>query len=1160
MTRIRGEVAIETAGRNEPELRAELLSMLATKVSSSEANTLPSARGTVLAGSKSLSFAIGDQVAGRYAIRRLLGRGGMGEVYEAWDGELSIPVALKTLNLLGGADQARRLKLEGLLARSISHSNVCRVYDLGRHGQGSAAVWFLTMEVLRGQTLLDRLGETGRLSLDRALPLAIQMADGLGAVHRAGVVHRDFKSNNVMLVGDGDDGQAVITDFGIAQAVSLRAADEDGAPALGTPAYMAPEQMTGGEVGPAADIYAFGLVLYEVVTGRLPFPGTGIATAKRRLREAIPSPRSIVLELDERWERWESVILRCLEFEPSRRFARAEDIIGALTGRALDAIDVPGPLTPARHILPAERDAFVGREAEIGEVAHHLDSHRLVTLLGAGGMGKTRLAVRYAWQHLPQWPGGVWFCDLTEARSVDGIASALARALDVQLGKRDSLEQLGNAIAGRGRCLIILDNFEQVASHAAETIGRWMEKAGEAHFLVTSRERLGLGPAEKEHAVDSLSAETGLELLTRRAQWLRPSLDLTGSEAEAAREIVQLVDGMPLAIELAAARMRVMSATQIVQQMRSRFHLLTGGPSERHETLAVTIDGSWELLRPWEQAAFAQCGVFQGGFTIEAAEGILDLSPWPEAPDIVDVVQALVHKSLLRVGRAESDGSGIPETRIGMYASLQEYAQAKLDRDPAVVAAAEVRHAAWFSHYGTEEAISALHRHGGVIRQRCLITEIENLAAACRRAVRHGNGGTAAACLRAASFVYSVIGPFRLRVALANDVIAMALPPDDRLSALVCLSQAERDTGANESARRAAEMALELSREIGDRPKEGVAMGTLGRLLMDMGHMDEASDLFEKALAIHREVGDKRHEALALSGLAILSLLQGRLEEARSLFEASVQLHREQGALSSEGVGVGNLAIMAAEQGRMDDARKLHERALAIFRETGDRDSESNELGNLANLLSDQGFLAEARSCYEASLAIARAIGNRQLEGVMLGNLGTIDLEVGHADEAQRCFTEALAIARETANRRSEGYGHNNLGLLHRERVETAEAESHFIAGMAIARELANRRLEGIVLGGLAAVLGDQGRVAEAREAFAGGESLLKELGAAAELATLVCLRAELEQRLGRLDAARADIQTAAELATQVGATPDSHLRRKIDHLATRLKARSRAA
>ena len=277
-------------------------------------------------------------------------------------------------------------------------------------------------------------------------------------------------------------------------------------------------------------------------------------------------------ELDDRWE---AVILRCLAREPRRRFARAEEVAEALAGPSAGRdgrVDGAHGRASAHACRPSGTPSWAGSWSSEELERNLAGSSRLVTLVGAGGMGKTRLAVRYGWRSLGEWPGGVWFCDLTEARSLNGIASAVAGALGVQLGRGDPVEQLGHAIAGRGRCLMILDNFEQVVEHAAATVGRWLERAGEARFLVTSRERLSLGcrgasaggraPLDRDRAWSSS--------LPGRDGCVRGSSS-SAAEAEAAREIVRLVDGMPLAIELAAARMRVMSATQIVSQMRKRF-------------------------------------------------------------------------------------------------------------------------------------------------------------------------------------------------------------------------------------------------------------------------------------------------------------------------------------------------------------------------------------------------------------------------------------------------------------------------------------------------------------------------------------------------------------------------------------------------------------
>jgi serine/threonine protein kinase/tetratricopeptide (TPR) repeat protein len=275
-------------------------------------------------------------IAGRFRIVRTLGLGGMGEVFEAEDLQLGGRVALKTIRpeILKNPVVAARFKREILLGKRIAHPNVCRIHDLGtdRDEDGSETLFF-TMEFLEGETLAARLRRKGRMTHVEALPLVQNMTDGLSAAHAAGVVHRDFKSGNVMLVpcGEGQT-RAVITDFGLARAIH----DASDGMALtkpgmiaGTVAYMAPEQIRGEEVGPPIDIYALGVVAYQMVTGKLPFEGdSDMSVAIQHLQQEPPSPRKCAPELDERWE---SAILKCLRKEPRERFQSAEDLKWALT-------------------------------------------------------------------------------------------------------------------------------------------------------------------------------------------------------------------------------------------------------------------------------------------------------------------------------------------------------------------------------------------------------------------------------------------------------------------------------------------------------------------------------------------------------------------------------------------------------------------------------------------------------------------------------------------------------------------------------------------------------------------------------------------------------------------------------------------------------------
>ncbi|HSW09006.1 AAA family ATPase, partial [Aquabacterium sp.] len=298
------------------------------------------------------------------------------------------------------------------------------------------------------------------------------------------------------------------------------------------------------------------------------------------------------------------------------------------------------PRRELQHTLPAERDSFIGRQSALQELAQRFEGGaRLVSLLGTGGTGKTRLAQRYGWTWLGDYPGGVWFCDLSPASTLDGIVHAVAQGLELPLGQVDPVQQIGQAIHGRGACLVVLDNFEQVARHAEATLGQWLDRAPEARFLVTSREVLGI-VGEEAMSLPPLPPEDSVTLFLRRAVAASQGFKPGPEDSEAIGPLVALLDGLPLAIELCAARVRVMPPRQLLQRMGDRFKLLAGGSGrrDRQATLRNTLDWSWDLLRQPERAALAQLSVFEGGFTIASAEAVVDLSAFDEAPWVVDVL------------------------------------------------------------------------------------------------------------------------------------------------------------------------------------------------------------------------------------------------------------------------------------------------------------------------------------------------------------------------------------------------------------------------------------------------------------------------------------------------------------------------------------------
>jgi predicted ATPase/class 3 adenylate cyclase/Tfp pilus assembly protein PilF len=772
--------------------------------------------------------------------------------------------------------------------------------------------------------------------------------------------------------------------------------------------------------------------------------------------------------------------------------------------RVVQKDDLWLPLREIRHSLPAERDAFVGRHEPLLELARRFETGaRLVSVLGMGGSGKTRLATRFGWNWLGDYPGGVWFCDLSPARELDGIAGAVARGLDVPLEKGDAIARLGAAIAGRGRCLVILDNFEQVARHAEETVGRWLDTAAEARFLVTSREVLGL-PGEQAYALAPLPGAEGAELFTRRAVAAKSDLALTAEDRAAIDPLVKLLDGLPLAIELAAARVRVMPPRSLLARMGERFRLLAsaGGRRDRHATLRATLDWSWEMLSDGEKSALAQLSVFEDGFTREAAEAVVDLSACDDAPWVVDVLQSLVDKSLVRPLRRE---------RFDMLGAVQAYAAEQLaveGRFPGSSATAQQaayeRHCAWFAGLGPKRAVA----------NAC--ADLANLVMACRRSIATSEGHLAVDALRGAWAALSLRGPFSVGVELAEAVGAMA------------------DLGADAAA-----------------PAHAVH----GLALDSMGRPVEARAEYEAALRLAQDLGDRETRVIALAGLAALDVNEGRMAEARRRRSEALELAREAGDAVGESAALNGLAFIDFLQGRLNQAQANFEMALARARDAGDLVWQCAVLGNLGNVYANIGRIDEARRCFEQALPLARQLGDRQREGHTLCNLGMLHLVRKQPDESIAASEDALRVARELGHARLEGIVQCNLGLAHEERGQPREALSHFDAALRAVRLLADRRSEGQFLGYLGRTKGRLSAFDEARECFVAGEALLRRASDSLSLAVLLCDRAECEWRAGDAGAAHRAHAEARAVAVESKAGSDSELGQALIRIDRLLKA-----
>jgi predicted ATPase len=760
------------------------------------------------------------------------------------------------------------------------------------------------------------------------------------------------------------------------------------------------------------------------------------------------------------------------------------------------------PLLEVSHGLPAERDAFVGRRDALDDLARRFAAGaRLVSLVGVGGTGKTRLATHFAWTWLGDFPGGAWFCDLSAARNLDGIVHAVAQSLDVPLGAEDPIQQLGHAIAGRGPCLVILDNFEQITRHAQDTLGFWLDRCREARFLVTTREVLGL-PGEEALALAPLGPEDAALLFNRRAASAKRDFHPSTEDQAAVAPLVRLLDGLPLAIELAAARVRVMPPKTLLARMDKRFKLLVaaGGRRDRQATLRAAFDWSWDLLTDAEKAALAQLSVFEGGFTLEAAEAVLDLSGI--APDawVVDVLQSLVDKSFVRT---------IVEARFDLLGSVQEYAAEHLQtplRWPgsgeAALRGAIQRHGAFFAKMdGLPARTSA---------------DIDNLIVACRRATSSGQQDLAVATLEVAWGILRLRGPFGTGVELG---LALAALPQLKTDAVARVSRvagcALDASGRVSEARQHLLAALACARKAGDPRLLAQVLTAMGEFHSNQAHLDEAKLCHTEALDLALRIGDRAIECEAMNGLGTVSIDLGRLEQARSHYLA----------------------------------------ALHTARVGGDLRWECGVLGNLGGLLFNQGQLGEAATHFEASLKVARELGHRGWEGNALCNLGALHLNQGLLHEALAELEAALLLARSTGHIRLECTVRCNLGLVRFGLHALIEAQEHYDSALTLARALLDRRCEGLFLGYRAQLLGYRKHFEEARLNLAQGEMLLRQVDDRFSLSLLYCHRAEVEYLAGSPQAARAAYDLARKAEAGLGSGEASELGVALRKVATLLNA-----
>ncbi|ATB50246.1 ATP-binding protein [Corallococcus macrosporus] len=814
--------------------------------------------------------------------------------------------------------------------------------------------------------------------------------------------------------------------------------------------------------------------------------------------------------------------------------------------------------------VPVLQEGLVGRVLELGLLRRWLsDGARLVTLLGPGGMGKTRLATSFGAleRESGAWEGGVWLCELAEAQTAEALCLSVGQALGIPLradgDPTEPVERLGRALNDCGDVLLILDNLEQAVQHVPATLGRWLQLAPRARFLATSREALGLlaervldlaplsVPEEGESRLEALVRSDAVRLFTQRAREARGHFELTEGEAPLVADIVRQLDGIALAIELAAARMSLLSVSQLRERLPRRFELLRAGRRDGHTrqaTLRAAIDWSWNLLEPEERAALARCSVFRGGFTLEAAEAVLGLPP--EGPSVLDVLQSLRARSLLRLLEAELPGGDV---RLGQYESIRQYAAARLaEAGPhggvGDAAALAERHADWYLTlaHGLRAQVRS---HGGAEALQRLALERENLLAACDNAlaVRPATSRSVARALEALVALEPEVvtrGPVRLLLERLDAALAMT----DRVGVahrLVAEAVAVRgrvflEAGDLASARRDLERARESLRTLGAVAGEKRVLVDLSIVARHEGELAQAWALVREARRLSSE-GDRWLDAYTVGNLGLVEQARCGPEAAIPHLRAAQALFHGVGDVTFEVGFLSNCAVAIGELGRTREAMGLLEDAMARSASVGDRAGHALARLNLGCCLLEEGRPRDAREHLLAAARIGRQLGQRLLEGTALGELGRAELALGAWSEAWARLSEAVS-----------GLGRVSRGQVLRFAVYRAVVEA--CVGDAAAAEASFVVLEGApelrenpVLRELAALLrasvdlaearaaGDD--VARAQRAFASVRQRIARARGAPPEAASSDLRGALgflEEALWRLTAAPVEVEAVA--------------------------------
>jgi predicted ATPase/DNA-binding SARP family transcriptional activator/DNA-binding CsgD family transcriptional regulator/Flp pilus assembly protein TadD len=688
------------------------------------------------------------------------------------------------------------------------------------------------------------------------------------------------------------------------------------------------------------------------------------------------------------YERLRDTLSRGLGTQPGASSRRLRDEIAA--GRLMPTLSAD-PLREERpdvgkHNLPAPKTSFVGRGREMLEVKRTLTMTRLLTLTGAGGSGKTRLALEVARDLVGSYADGVWLIELASLSEPELVAQEVAGALGArEQPGRPLLESLLDTLVDK-EMLLLLDNCEHLIDAVASLTIGLLDSCPRMRVLATSRAPLGIigeltwlvpslsvPGAEETPTVEELEGYESARLFADRSSKGHPGFELTPENAWAVAQVCTRLEGIPLAIELAAARVGILSAGQISERLGHSLKLLTRGEQtadHRHRTLRATLDWSYELLDEPEQALFGRLSVFAGGFTLEAAESV-GARGRIEEEDVLELLTMLVEKSLVVADESWERGA-----RYRLLEPVRQYAGEKL-RVSGKAEALGRRHAEFFLALA-EQAEPELKGSRQVEWLDRLETEHDNLRAALSwalgRGIDLGPRMAVALCLFWYTRGYLGEGRTYLEAVARSDMVPVTL----RARALNGLGWIAEPQGDYERARLAYQESLKFYRMSNDMRGVANALGDLGSLALDRGDYEGATSLLEESLTLHRELENREEVIGILDGLGVLASAKGDREQSISFFSEALKLSRASGNVRRTATSLGNLGITMLVHGDTEQATKLLDESRALFRDIGDSTNFAIGLMHSALAALIRGEFGRVQLLGEESLQLLQKAENRQ--------------------------------------------------------------------------------------------------------------------------------------------------------------------------------------